>query len=197
MATEDWWEVLGEGLRVSLQLPVAPSERSITATDVATQLLDAIALLEDGPQGVVGDDPPSPELLRLEVKVDLLMNLVSASLADKIPRRTSVTLSSGGLVLPASVLPAAADRIELFPCHWLWQPVVLGLGEVRTRGEERGAAWGSPDPGLRDALGRWVFRMHRREVARRRLQAAGTPLDASSVGGRTGFKPPEEGSPQR
>jgi len=165
--------VLGDGLAVSLELPVAPSARALTTNDAAARLLDAVAVLEDGAPGHPKEEPQPPELQRLELKIDLLTDLVSSLLADRIPRRLCIWISSDGLVLPASVLEPDCDRVELYPSQWLAQPLVLEIGRPICRSDACGALWHSPDPGLRDALGRWVFRLHRREVARRRMKSDG------------------------
>jgi len=170
MRKEIWRDVLGDDLSVTLELAVGPSERPITADDAAVRLFDAIAMLEEGAQVRSKDDPPAPELQRLEVKIDLLTDLVSSLLADRIPQGSAVTVSADGLVLSACVLSPSCDRIEVYPCHWLAQPVVLELGPIVLRDGACGASWRCRDPGLRDAIGRWVFRMHRREVARRRMR---------------------------
>lgn len=170
MATEDWRDVLGDGLTATLELPVAPSDRIPTTSDAAAHLLEALAVLESEAQGRANEEPLPPELIRLELKIDLLMDLVTTLLADKIPKRSTVRISSDGLVLPAAVLKPDCDRIELYPCHWLAQPLVLELGKIECRDQLCGATWRSPDHGLREVLRRWVFRMHRREVARRRHQ---------------------------
>lgn len=179
MAMEDWRDVLGDGLAVTLELPVAASDRMPTTSDSAAHLLDAIAVLEAGPQGHAMEDTLPPELARLELKIDLLMDLVTTLLADKIPKRSRVTLSSDGLVLPATAIASDCERLELYPCHWLAQPLVLELGKIRCRDHECGATWRSPDYGLREVLRRWVFRMHRREVARRRHQSGNLQADAA------------------
>ncbi|AFL72424.1 PilZ domain-containing protein [Thiocystis violascens] len=179
MAMEDWRDVLGEGLAVTLELPVAPSDRMPTTSDAASRLLEAIAVLEAEPQGHAKEDPVTPELARLELKIDLLMDLVTTLLADKIPRRSRVGLSGDGLVLPATVLTSDCERIEVFPCHWLAQPLVLELSRVQCRGDECGATWRSPDDGFKEVLRRWVFRMHRREVARRRFQSGAAREETS------------------
>lgn len=171
MATEDWRDVLGDGLTATLELPVAPSDRMPTTSDAAAHLLEAIAVLESEAPGRANEEPLPPELIRLELKIDLLMDLVTTLLADKIPTRSTVRISSDGLVLPAAVLKPDCDRIELYPCHWLAQPLVLELGKIECRDHVCGATWRSPDHGLREVLRRWVFRMHRREVARWRHQS--------------------------
>jgi len=181
MTKELWRDVLGDDLVVNLELAVGPSVRPITAGDSAARLFDAIALLEEGGQAHPKDEPPAPELQRLEIKIDLLTDLVSSLFADRIPQGSAVTMSADGLVLSTCLLPPDCDRIEIYPCHWLAQPVVLELGPVVLRDGACGARWCSRDPGLRDAIGRWVFRMHRREVARRRMHG-GTRLDVSRRG---------------
>lgn len=192
MTTEDWRDVLGEGLAVTLELPVAPSVRLPTSSDAAAHLLDALAVLEAAPPGGAADDPPPPELARLELKIDLLMDLVTTLLADKIPACATVRISGEGLVLPADLLAPAGARIELYPCRWLAQPLVLDLHDLRCRAGECGALWGTPDQGLREVLRRWVFRLHRREIARRRLQSANAPPrlgDAGTGAGSDGVPP--------
>jgi hypothetical protein len=181
MMTEDWRDVLGEGLAVALELPVAPSNRTPTTSDAAAHLLDALAVIEAEPPGHAKEEPLSPELARLELKIDLLMDLVTALLADKIPPPVKIRISSDGLVLPATVLASDCERIELYPCHWLAQPLVLELGEIRHRNQACGATWRSPDHGLREVLRRWIFRLHRHDVARQRLQTgdAHTPVGVS------------------
>lgn len=174
MRLEEWRDVLGEGLTVSLELPVASSDRMPSRNEGAARLLDAIAALEDGVLGRgLKEEPASPELQRIELKIDLLTDLVSSLLADRIPPRRRVWISGDGLVLPSAVLDPGADRVALYPSHWLAQPLVLELDGLVCRDGCRGASWRSPDPVLREALGRWVFRLHRREVARRRTESGG------------------------
>ncbi|NEX20113.1 hypothetical protein G3480_07250 [Thiorhodococcus mannitoliphagus] len=172
MKIEEWRDVLGDSLAVSLDLAAAPCDRPATTGDAAAHLLEAIAVLEEGPP-VLAKDEPAPEIQRLELKIDLLTDLVSSLLIDRIPRPVEVLISGEGLVLPADVLGVACERIQIYPSQWLAQPLVLALGPVALRGDAAGASWRSPDPALRDALGRWVFRMHRREVARRRMSGSG------------------------
>lgn len=169
MATQDWRDVLGEGLAVSLELPVAPSTRPPTASAAAAHLLEALAVLEAEPQRRAKDDPPAPELTRLELKIDLLMDLVTALLADRIPQCAPVTISRDGVVLPATLLTRNCRRIALYPCRWLAQPLVLELDVIRCLDRNCGATWRAPDRELGEVLSRWIFRLHRREVARQRL----------------------------
>ncbi|MBK1716698.1 PilZ domain-containing protein [Thiocystis violacea] len=188
MIVDDWRDVLGEGLVVHLELPIAPSDRIPTTHEAAARLLDAVAVLEDGSQGYAKEEPPSPELQRLESKIDLLTDLVSFLLSDRIPRRAWVWISGEGLVLPASLTRPGANRIELYPSQWLARPLVLELGEWVHRDDLAGAIWRSPDPLFREALGRWVFRLHRREVARRRMSGEG-PRGETKVSARRAADP--------
>lgn len=167
---DDWRDVLGEGVVVALELPLASSTRPVTASDTLARLLESIAALEDGPPARPKDEPPAPELQRLEMKIDLLTDLVSSLLADRIPRPVGILVSGVGLVAPVAVVPADCTRVELYPCHWLAQPLVLELGPSRSRDGMCGAPWRAAGPVLRDALERWVFRLHRRDVARRRMR---------------------------
>jgi hypothetical protein len=174
---QDWQDILGDGLAVTLELPIAPSDRSPTAPDVAARLLDAIAVLEAEPNRS-SDELVAPELVRLELKLDLLMDLVTTLLVDQLPRCVPIHLSASGIVLPAAVLPSTCTRLAIYPCHWLAQPLVLELHHHQIRGTQCGAHWQSPDLGLHEVLRRWVFRVHRREVARRRLHANAAGDDA-------------------
>lgn len=160
--------MLGDSLAVGMVLPVAPCDRAATTGDAAAHLLDAIAVLEEGPSAHTKDEP-APEIQRLELKIDLLTDLVSSLLADRVPSPVEVLVSGAGVVLPADILGPEQRRLQLYPSQWLAQPLILELGTPVFRSGALGAAWGSPDPTLRDALGRWVFRMHRRDVARRRM----------------------------
>lgn len=167
---DDWRDVLGAGVAVALELPLAPSTRAVTPGDTMARLLESIAALEDGTPTRPKDEPPVPELQRLEMKIDLLTDLVSTLFAERIPRPVGVLVSAEGLVVPAVLLPPDCDRVELYPCHWLAQPLVLELGRVTERGGWCGAPWRAAGPVLRDALERFVFRLHRRDIARRRMR---------------------------
>lgn len=173
----DWQDVLGEGLAVTLELPIAASDRLPTSGDVAARLLDAIAALEAESSSRSNEEPTPPELTRLELKLDLLMDLVMTLLADQLPHCFELRLSSEGIVIPAGVLPLDCTRVAIYPCHWLAQPLILELNPLIQRDQQCGATWCSPDYSLREVLRRWVFRLHRREVARRRLQSDHEELD--------------------
>ncbi|MCF1184765.1 PilZ domain-containing protein [Marichromatium gracile] len=162
-----WRGVLGEGLAVTLVLALAPSRRPPTPAESGIRLLDAIAMLEDGGRGG-RDETPSLELQRLEAKVDLLMQLLTTWMQEQLPAPVSATLSAEGVVLPVGLLETADDRLELYPSTAFAQPLVLGLETVCELDGALGARWCFSDDGLREALGRWVFRMHRRAVARAR-----------------------------
>ena len=123
---------------MTLELPIAASDRLPTAPDVAARLLDAIAVLEAEPSRST-DDPAPPELVRLELKIDLLMDLVTTLLANQLPRCVPIHLSNMGMVLPAGLLPTDCACIALYPCQWLAQPLVLALEPQQLRATLRGA----------------------------------------------------------
>jgi len=177
---QDWHNILGDGLIVTLELPLAASDRPPTTPDVAVRLLDAIAVLETEPTRGA-DDPAPPELVRLELKLDLLMDLVTTLLVNQLPPCVPLFLSSEGIVLPAALLPSDCTRLAIYPCHWLAQPLVLEIDDLQQQGARCGARWHSPDYGLGEVLRRWVFRLHRREVARRRLHGPEATDEASCV----------------
>lgn len=181
MSVEAWRHVLGDGLVVSLALPLAPSDRPASPEASVVRLLDLVAVLEDGTREPDPGDRSSPAsfqtLQRLEAKVDILTQLVLGVLRVRIPEPVPLSISSEGLVAPGELLPIDCRRVELYPCSWLYEPLVLELGTVSAHDGRHGALWQSRDPALREALGRWVFRMHRRELARRRLRPAGEGVD--------------------
>lgn len=135
----DWQDVLGAGLTVTLGLPIAASERLSTSGDVAARLLDAIAALEAESTSRSNEEPPPPELIRLELKLDLLMDLVTTLLADQLPQSVEIKLSGEGLVIPAGVLPMECTRVAIYPCHWLAQPLILELNPLIQRDQHCGA----------------------------------------------------------
>ncbi|NKN33217.1 PilZ domain-containing protein [Marichromatium bheemlicum] len=162
-----WRAVLGNGLAVTLTLALAPSRRAVTLPEAGVRLLDAVAVLEDG--GRAGrDESPPLELQRLEAKLDLLMQLLSTWMQEQVPAPVTATLSAEGVVVPSALLASGEDRLEFYPSTAFAQPLVLELDTRCTFEAMVGARWRCHDAGLGEALGRWVFRMHRRAVARAR-----------------------------
>lgn len=160
-------DVLGDSLAVTLTLPIEATDRPADPA-AATRLLELIALIEDNAADTRGTDPPPAGLARLEAKLDLLLLLLAGRHDGQRPAMTSLRLSATGLQWPAGALPVDCPRVALYPCTWLPQPMVLDLESPSECGEWHGARWATSDAALREALQRWIFRVHRRAVAKRR-----------------------------
>ncbi|WP_019626135.1 PilZ domain-containing protein [Thioalkalivibrio sp. ALJT] len=163
-------EFLGEELRVSCPLMIGPSRRPLTDPVLAQRLIERLDLFDDsqsrGPSA--HEDEVAPEIQRLEHKLDLLLHLVAESLHPERPDPVAVTLSTCGLVLPAGTLPEDCDRVEVYLSRLLPQPCVLGVETPTTRGTQQFTRWTGIEGPLEEAIGRWIFRLHRREVAEKR-----------------------------
>lgn len=142
--------------------------------------LRAIALVEDGRSD---DSEERSELSatvhRLEAKLDLLLGL-SASLAalhrPPLPP-ANVRLSARGLrvELPASAtLPSPLAAVTIQAADWLPDPVLLPARLLATAtGDGSQYLWLAFDnlsDGLQTELERYVFRLHRRQIASSRRQ---------------------------
>jgi hypothetical protein len=168
--TAHWRDILGEDLAVTLNLPVTTSRCEAMQIESAVRLLEIIAVIEDGSHNRNTDEQPSPDLERIEMKLDLLIYLFSASLNTQIPEPVTILVSADGFVLPEPYLPDETKRIAIYVCTWLKQPLVLDIDSIHKRNGESGARWQHNDLTLRNALSRWIFRVHRREVARKRAE---------------------------
>jgi len=170
----DWTRVLGEGLRVEARLVATPTSAAATLPEAASRLLDGLPLLEENS----ADEGGGRDYQRLEIKLDLLIDVLGVWFSERLPPPSALSLSAEGLVFPRTLCPEGAECIALYPSSRLPQPLVLELSDWHCSGDWCGARWASPDTGLRDALGRWVFRLHRRALARER--AASREADAHS-----------------
>ncbi|WP_201068779.1 MULTISPECIES: PilZ domain-containing protein [Thiorhodovibrio] len=167
-----WDNCLGSELAFAVSLPLGPTGAEITDQGLAARLLDALAVVESALPSLRVDDKPQDACARLELKLDLLMHLLGNVLSERLPPARPARLSPRGLVLAAGVISARDNRLAIYPSPQLPLPLVLGIDGLECRGDACGARWMPLDPVLRDALGRWIFRLHRREIARRRQPPA-------------------------
>ncbi|WP_026279781.1 PilZ domain-containing protein [Thioalkalivibrio sp. ALJ16] len=163
-------EFLGEELRVSSPLMIGPSSRPLTDPVLAQRLIESLDLFDDSQSRAVSphEEEGAPEVQRLEHKLDLLLHLVAESLHPERPDPVAVTISARGIVLPEGTLPEDCDRVEIYLSRLLPQPCVLGVETPTTRGAQQFTRWTGIDGPLEEAIGRWIFRLHRREVAEKR-----------------------------
>ncbi len=142
-------------------------------------LLHLAAVTEEPlPEPGEGD---AARLHRLEAKLDLLLQLELERQLDgaPLPGAVPVCLSAGELAWIAEAVPAAGDEVEV-ALHLA--PGRLPPLRLRGRVTAVTAAGGAREatvhldvaPPLAEALERFVFRQHRRAVARRR-QGEGNP----------------------
>ncbi len=130
-------------------------------------LLNAIAVMDQPPHG---DNDESlaihQDIFRVEAKLDLLTSLVTR-LLDKyelVPPLAAVTLTARSFHWHGSMLPAEAGRsgiIELYV-----HPLVAAPLRLPARIEKAGVAVLAELPAtMRNALEKFLFRQHRRQVA--------------------------------
>ncbi|AKJ94978.1 hypothetical protein TVD_06230 [Thioalkalivibrio versutus] len=168
-------EFLGDDLRVTTALMIGPSVRPATDPVLAQRLIENLDLFDAAhPRGAMPhEDETSPEVQRLEHKLDLLLHLVAESLHPERPDPVEATLSGHGVVLPAGTLPEGCERVEVYLSRLLPQPCVLGVESPTTRGGLQMTRWTGVEGPLEEAIGRWIFRLHRREVAGKRQKVDG------------------------
>lgn len=178
MTTAESEEALASAICLEGVLPVAWKDMPAALADAEyaalyegnLMLLNAIAVM-DQPQ--YGDSDESlaihQDIFRVEAKLDLLTSLVTR-LLDKyelVPPLAAVTLTARSFHWHGSMLPADAGRsgiIELYV-----HPLVAAPLRLPARIEKPGVAvLAELPPMMRNALEKFLFRQHRRQVAEHR-----------------------------
>jgi hypothetical protein len=123
--------------------------------------------------GSEDDSPVMQELLRMDSKINVLMEIVNRLLIPvaQLPPRRSVRFNAMGVVVPQAALPPAEQvlvRLHFDACRAL--PLELP-GRLSQRFDDGTAFIVFVEPGemVGDGLERFVFRHHRRKVAEGRL----------------------------
>lgn len=123
--------------------------------------------------GVDDDSPVMQELLRMDSKISVLMEIVNRLLIPvaQLPPRRPVRFNALGAVVPEAALPATEQvlvRLHFDACRAL--PLELP-GRLSQRFDDGTAFVAFVEPGemVGDGLERFVFRHHRRKVAEGRL----------------------------
>jgi hypothetical protein len=137
------------------------------------RLLQAHEALDEPASAEKGDDdsPHAAEIARLDLKVNLLLDLVAQLVTANAarPLATAVRINSCGASYQATEVPpalGAAGQLQVYLSEALAQPLVLpahvvavaDTGLVRVRFELLGDT-------VTDQLERLVFRRHRRRIA--------------------------------
>jgi Atypical PilZ domain, cyclic di-GMP receptor len=146
------------------------TQASLTDRNVKT--LQVCAAIEE--QGAV-DKPDekslhSADLTRLEVKMNLLLDLMGQLLAAQLPRPapTAVRFNSLGAVWKTTVPPAVGEQgmLDIYLKDCLAQPITLiaTVTQVTQDGQVR-ASVTPPGEATADLIEKLAFRRHRRQVA--------------------------------
>lgn len=140
-------------------------------------VLAAIAALEERrADGGEDDSPLMQEMLRMDAKLNVLMEIVNNLLvpASALPPRRQLRFNAIGALLPAGLAPAAGGvllRIRFDLCRSL--PLELPAQVQRQFDDGRAFVLFAPlGDALGDAIERLVFRHHRRKVAGARQPVA-------------------------
>ncbi|MDW2983359.1 PilZ domain-containing protein [Rhodanobacter sp. KK11] len=133
-------------------------------------VLAAIAALEERRADAGEDDSPlMQEMLRMDAKLNVLVEIVNSLLVPDgtLPPRQLLRFNAIGAVLPAGLAPAGDGlllRMRFDPCRSL--PLELAAQVARQFDDGRMfVAFAPLGDALGDAIERMVFRHHRRKVA--------------------------------
>ncbi len=172
-------ELFGDVLACDALLPAAFLAGSQARSAQAETLLVGLAQVEDLRADDTGEEKRGELPLlaqRLDAKLDLVLMLLGRLVRQSSPALPLTTLRWSGrglrLQLPAgSVLPSpdTGGTVHLQPADWLPDDLELPVLVSATAANAE-AAWlwlrfPALPAGLEDAMGRHLFRMHRRQVA--------------------------------
>ncbi|HEX4894712.1 MAG TPA: PilZ domain-containing protein [Solimonas sp.] len=176
-------DMFGQWLAYRDQLPFAWTLLPVEAPSVAPQvqehnlrILGAVALLDERPVPAENEGPLQAEVERLQLKLDVVMELLGALLRhlQPLPPARPLRLSREGLCWPEEPgAPAPGQQIQIVLHLHACAPGPLQLraevlepqeGETRVRFQDLGEA-------CTQALERHVFTRHRRSVAGARSPA--------------------------
>jgi hypothetical protein len=172
--------ILNEELAYQDQLPVAwralpkpldlPAVTSLTERNV--RILQLCAAIEEQGMAEKKDDktPHAADLMRLEIKVNLLLELMGQLLAVQQPRpaATAVRFNALAVVWKATQpLPRVGDKglLDIYLRDGLPQPLSLLVNVTQVAADQVKAAVTPPGETVADLLEKLAFRQHRRQVA--------------------------------
>jgi hypothetical protein len=164
-------DVLPVAWRASLEPPDAITVTSLTDRNVKTLQVCA-AIEEHGPVDKQDDKSPNAaDLQRLEVKMNLVMDLLGQILAASVPRPQAVPIRFNALGATwRSALPfpqvASSGLLEIYLRDCIAQPLVLiaRIVSVSPEGLVK-ARLTPPGEATADLIEKLAFRRHRRQVA--------------------------------
>jgi hypothetical protein len=167
-----------ESLHVDSEPLVWPpsSSRQLRMVERNVTALTAIAALEERALETADDDSPlMQEMLRLDAKLTALVDIVNQLLVPTtvLPPRQLLRFNVVGALLPAALAPSG-DAIVLRPRFDACPGLLLELAAQVERRFPDGrvfVVFALLGDALSDAIGRLVFRHHRRKVAEARQLA--------------------------
>jgi hypothetical protein len=154
-------------------LSKAPDLATVTSiTDSNIRILQVCAAIEE--QGAVEKkdekSPHSADIMRLEVKMNLLLDLMGQLIATSQPRppATVIRFNALGGVWNSTVAHRVGEQgmLEIYLRDSLPRPLTLiaNITQVRPDGQVR-AAFSPPGEAASDLIEKLAFRRHRRQVA--------------------------------
>ncbi len=136
--------------------------------------LKTLTALEEHLEGVDEHQAQHSELMRLELKLNFLMDLVGQVLTTQLelPVRRKVRLGARGLSWSSEKAVAVGGlyRVDLYLKPNLPRPLVL-FGRIKAlEGDVVTATFEGISDAVQDGLDKFIFRHHRRAVASQRRQ---------------------------
>lgn len=165
LACEEHWHADGR----PLDWPVPEDTLARLAERNAAALATVAALEERRAESADDDNPVVQELLRLDAKLNALIDMVNrlALPPDALPPRQALRFNAIGAVLPAALAPADGAlllRLRFDACPGV--PLELAARVERRFDDARVfVAFHGVGDGVAASLERLVFRHHRRKVA--------------------------------
>ena len=138
--------------------------------------LSALAVIEEaGVDPAEESEPVTHEVLRLESKVDLLLSLVGRLMLDRIelPDAADLTLRAGGvewLSPPPDLAAGDEGLVTIYVNPDIPLPLRLPGRVLRADGGHAAVVFEGLIAEVGDHLSKYVFRHHRRQIARAREQ---------------------------
>ena len=150
--------------------------------DANEKFLRRVSTLEEEPAKVVENDPElARELMRLESKIDMMLDMVGTVLARhlKLPKATPIRLTAQGISWESPKAPSVKSHVTIalymlpnYPYPLTLQGVVMSV-EKCLGGRRTTVVFDAMSEMAQEWLEKTIFRQHRRKVAlSRRAQAS-------------------------
>ena len=130
-------------------------------------LLNGLAALDKPGGDLHADSPDSPQLQRLEAKIDLGLQMLGQLLNanSPLPAQQDILFSAQAIAWRSTTPPPAAElQLQLFIDSRIPQPLQLKARLDGQQGDYWVARFVDVPEALQDGLDRAVFRWHRRQV---------------------------------